>query len=119
MRFAYAYIMTNKVRDSLYTGCTNDLIRRVAEHKSHHYKGSFTDKYNCEYCVYYKEFTSYQAAIEEENRIKGLSRKDKIELIETKNPEWKELVTEKGFVHDKTPWSEKVKQVMDDLMNNQ
>ena len=119
MRFAYAYIMTNKGHTTLYTGCTNDLVRRVAEHKSHHYKGSFTDKYNCEYCVYYKEFTSYQAAIDEENRIKGLSRKDKIELIETKNPEWKELVTEKGFVHDKTPWSEKVKQVMDDLMNNQ
>ncbi len=84
LKFAYTYIMTNKGHSVLYTGCTNDLIRRVAEHKSHHYKGSFTDKYNCEYCVYFQEFTSYQSAIDEENRIKGLSRKAKIELIEKK-----------------------------------
>ena len=116
LNFAYTYIMTNKGHSVLYTGCTNDLIYRVAEHKSHYYKGSFTDKYNCEYCVYFQEFTSYQSAIDEENRIKGLSRKAKIELIEKKNPEWKELVTGEGFVYDKTPWSEKVKQVMNDLM---
>ena len=118
LKFAYTYIMTNKRHSVLYTGCTNDLIRRVAEHKSHHYNGSFTDKYNCEYCVYFQEFTCYQSAIDEENRIKGLSRKAKIELIEKKNPEWKELVTDKGFVYDKTPWSEKVKQVIDDLMKD-
>ena len=119
MRFAYTYIMTNVSHSVLYTGCTNDLVRRVSEHKKHLYKGSFTDKYNCEYCVYYKEFNSYQSAIDEENRIKGLSRKAKIELIEKKNPEWKELVTEKGFVYDKTPWSEKVRQAVDDLLNDQ
>jgi putative endonuclease len=119
MRFAYTYIMTNATHTVLYTGCTNDLVRRVGEHKSHFYKGSFADKYNCEYCVYYKEFNSYQSAIDEENRIKGLSRKAKIEMIEEKNPEWKELVTEKGFVYDKTPWSEKVKQVIDDLIKDQ
>ena len=76
--------MTNKGHTVLYTGCTNDLVRRVSEHKSHKYKGSFSDTYNCEYCVYYKEFTSYQAAIDEENRIKGLSRKAKIAMIEKK-----------------------------------
>jgi len=119
MRFAYAYIMTNNSHSVLYTGCTNDLVRRVSEHKNHRYKGSFTDKYNCEFCVYYKEFNNYQSAIDEENRIKGLPRKAKIELIEQKNPEWRELVTEKGFVHDKTPWSEKVKQVIDDLKKDQ
>ena len=119
MRFAYTYIMTNVTHIVLYTGCTNDLVRRVGEHKSHFYKGSFADKYNCEYCVYYKEFNSYQSAIDEENRIKGLSRKAKIEMIEEKNPEWKELVTEKGIVYDKTPWSEKVKQVIDDLIKDQ
>jgi len=108
--------MTNKGHSVLYTGCTNDLVRRVSEHKSHRYKGSFSDRYNCEYCVFFKEFTSYQSAIDEENRIKGLSRKAKIEMIEAKNPDWKELVTEKGFVYDKTPWSEKVKQVMKDLI---
>ena len=111
--------MTNAKHSVLYTGCTNDLIRRVGEHKSHKYKGSFSDKYNCEYCVYYKEFTRYQSAIDEENRIKHMKRQEKIQLIEEKNPEWKELVTEKGFVYDKTPWSEKVKQVLDELLKEQ
>ena len=116
MKFAYTYIMTNKGHTVLYTGCTNDLVRRVDEHKSHKHKGSFSDKYNCEYCVYYKEFTRYQAAIDEENRIKHMtSNKEKIKLIESINPEWKELVTEKGFVFDKTPWSERVKLVFDNL----
>ena len=119
MRFAYTYIMTNKSHTTLYTGCTNDLVRRVGEHKNHTFKGSFTDKYNCEYCVYYEEFTLYQSAIDRENKIKHMKRCEKIELIEKKNPEWKELVTEKGFVYDKTPWSERVKQVMDELMNDQ
>ena len=118
MRFAYAYIMTNISHTVLYTGCTNDLVRRVGEHKRHQFKGSFTDRYNCEYCVYYKEFNNYQSAIDEENRIKGLSRKAKIELIEKNNPEWNELVTEKGFVRDKTPWCEKVQQVINDLKKN-
>ena len=111
--------MTNITHSVLYTGCTNDIVRRVSEHKNHQYKGSFTDRYNCEYCVYYKEFNNYQSAIDEENRIKGLSRQAKIELIEKNNPEWNELVTEKGFVRDKTPWSEKVKQILDDLMKEQ
>lgn len=115
MKFAYAYIMTNKGHTVLYTGCTNDLVRRISEHKTHKYKGSFTDKYNCEYCVYYKEFTRYQSAIDEENRIKHMTRQEKIELIESINPEWKELATEKGFVFDKTSWSERVKQVFDEL----
>lgn len=69
--------------------------------------------------MFFKEFTNYQSAIDEENRIKGLSRKAKIAMIEEKNPEWGELVTEKGFVYDKTPWREKVKQVLDDLMKDQ
>jgi hypothetical protein len=58
-------------------------------------------------------------AIDRENQIKHMKRQEKIQMIEDKNPDWKELVTEKGFVHDKTPWSEKVKQVMDELMNDQ
>ena len=119
MRYAYTYIMTNKSHSTLYTGCTNDLVRRVWEHKTHHYKGSFTDRYNCEYCVYYEELTSYQAAIDRENAIKHMKREEKIRLIENKNPEWKELVTEKGFVRDKTLWRERVKQVMDELMKEQ
>ena len=115
MKFAYTYIMTNKGHTTLYTGCTNDLVRRVSEHKSHKYIGSFTDKYNCEYCVYYKEFTRYQSAIDEENRIKHMTRAEKFELIESINPEWKELVTEKGFVFDKTLWSERENKFLTNL----
>ena len=119
MQFSYTYIMTNKGHTTLYTGCTNDLVRRVWEQKNHQYKGSFTDRYNCVYCVYYEEFTSYQAAIDRENAIKHMKREEKIQLIEKKNPEWKELVTEKGFVRDKTPWSERVKQIIAELMKEQ
>ena len=79
--------MTNKNHNVFYTGSTVDIINRVSQHKRHYFKGSFSDRYNCEYCVYFEEFTSYQSAIDEENRIKGLSRKAKIELIEKKNPE--------------------------------
>ena len=65
--------------------------------------------------MYYEEFTSYQKAIDRENQIKHMRRQEKIQMIEEKNPEWKELVTGTGFVHDKTPWSERVKQVIDEL----
>ena len=118
MSSAYTYIMTNKRHTTLYTGCTNDLIRRVGEHKSHYYKGSFTDKYNCEYCVYYEEYDRYQSAINRENAIKHMTRKQKEDLINSLNPEWKELVTDKEFVRDKTPWSEKVKEIMDEIIKD-
>ena len=118
MKSAYTYIMTNKNHTTLYTGCTNDLIRRVGEHKRHYYKGSFTDKYKCEYCVYYEEYDRYQTAINRENAIKHMTRKQKEDLINNLNPEWKELVTDKEFVRDKTPWSEKVKEIMDEIMKD-
>ena len=108
--------MTNKHHNVLYTGCTVDLVRRVAEHKSHYYKGSFTDRYNCEYCVYYEEFSDYNAAIRRENQIKNMKRSEKLALINGRNPEWKELVSDRGFCEKPTPWLDQVKRVMDDLM---
>ena len=116
MKSGYTYIMTNKHHNVLYTGCTVDLVRRVAQHKSHYYKGSFTDRYNCEYCVYYEEFPDYNAAIRRENQIKNMKRSEKLALINGRNPEWKELVSECGFLEKPIPWSEQVKRVMDDLM---
>ena len=118
MKFAYTYIMTNMSHSSLYTGCTNDLVRRVWEHKNHKYKGSFSDRYNCQICIYFEEFENYQSAIDRENKIKNMSRAEKEALINAKNPEWKELVNEKGFVRDKTPWSEIVKAVADEIMSD-
>ena len=53
MKSGYTYIMTNKHHNVLYVGCTVDIVKRVAQHKRHFYKGSFTDRYNCEYCVYF------------------------------------------------------------------
>lgn len=89
--------MTNKRRTVLYVGCTVDLVNRVSQHKKHYYKGSFTDRYNCEYCVYYESFPDYHSAIRRENQMKNMKRETKLALINALNPEWRELVTEQGL----------------------
>ena len=66
----YIYIMTNKNRTTLYIGVTNDLCRRVYEHKNHLIKNSFTDKYNLEYCIYFEEFPHFDLAIQREKELK-------------------------------------------------
>ncbi len=115
MKSGFTYIMTNKHHNVLYTGCTVDLVRRVWQHKKHFYKGAFTDKYNCEYCVYFEEFPDYASSIKRENQIKNMSRQEKLDLILAANPNWEELVTENGFCQKPESWSEKVKRVMDEL----
>ena len=70
---------------------TNDLIRRVYEHKHHLDRGSITAQYNVEKLVYYEVATNPEAAIEREKQIKGWNRKRKIKLIESTNPNWDEL----------------------------
>jgi putative endonuclease len=82
--------MTNKRKTVLYTGVTNDLIRRIWEHKNKLNKG-FTNQYNCDQLVYYEFYEDIRDAIEKEKKIKGGSRQDKINLINNKNPEWKDL----------------------------
>ena len=74
----------------LYTGVTNDLIRRVHEHKEKTLKG-FTKQYNVDKLVYYEVTESIESAILREKQIKGGSRKDKIELIDSMNNEWHDL----------------------------
>ena len=76
----YVYILTNSHRNVLYTGITNDLVRRVYEHKHHLDKGSFTAKYNVEYLVYYEVTSDVKTAIEREKQIKGWNRKRKNQL---------------------------------------
>ena len=92
MKTYYVYIMTNKSR-TLYTGVTNDLTRRVYEHK-HKLVPGFTAKYNITYLVYYEDFQNINAAITREKQIKGWLRAKKIALIESLNPDWKDLSLE-------------------------
>jgi putative endonuclease len=87
----YVYIVTNKPRGVLYTGITSNLIQRVYQHKKKIFKSSFTSRYNLDKLVYYEEFQYVQDAIRREKQIKGLTRKKKIELIETFNPNWDDL----------------------------
>ena len=85
----YVYIVTNKTK-TLYTGMTNNLSRRMYEHKMKLIDG-FTKKYNMTNLVYYEEFSDVRYAIEREKHIKGWLRKKKIALIETLNPNWEEI----------------------------
>ncbi len=89
----YVYIMTNKHNTVLYTGVTNDLWRRVQEHKEKLHSG-FTANYNVNKLVYYEMFDDVNAAIAREKQIKGGSRQKKIDLIITMNPEWNDLYQE-------------------------
>ena len=85
----YVYIMTNKSR-TLYTGVTNNLERRVQEHKQKLVPG-FTAKYNINRLVYYEVTDNVYSAISREKEIKGWLRAKKIGLIKSKNPEWRDL----------------------------
>ena len=87
----YVYIMTNKMNTVLYTGVTNDLMRRVYEHKNKLDVKSFTARYNVNKLVYYETTNSIQSAIEREKQIKAGSRKKKEDLIKEFNPDWKDL----------------------------
>ena len=87
----YVYIMTNTHKTVLYTGVTNDLVRRVYEHKNHLDKGSFTAQYNVDKLIYFEVTSDIEAAIAREKQIKGWNRKRKNKLVESKNPSWTEL----------------------------
>ena len=82
--------MTNRNRTVIYTGVTNDLGRRVQEHKAKE-GSSFAKRYNVTMLVYYESFRRIYDAIAAEKKIKGGSRAKKIALIEGTNPGWKDL----------------------------
>lgn len=86
----YVYILTNKFNTVLYTGVTNDLVRRVYEHKNKLVEG-FTSKYNVNKLVYYDYTENVESAISREKQIKGWTRLKKIKLIESANPNWEDL----------------------------
>jgi putative endonuclease len=88
----YVYIMTNRTNTVLYTGVTNNLVRRVYEHKEKLVEG-FTRKYNVTKLVYYEIAEDVEAAILREKQIKDGSRSDKKRLISNLNPKWDDLYT--------------------------
>jgi len=98
----YVYILTNKVKTVLYTGVTNNLSIRLAQHKDHLNPNSFTAKYNVHYLLFYEKFTWIQEAIAREKEIKGWRREKKIDLVKTINPDLAFL----DYLFDVPPTSE-------------
>jgi putative endonuclease len=93
MRFraCAVYILSNLNRTVLYTGVTNDLVRRTTEHRQRMNPDGFAERYRADRLVYYEPFEGMVAAIRREKRIKGWSRAKKRELISRANPDWRDL----------------------------
>ena len=87
----YVYILSSATDVTIYTGVTNDLIRRVYEHKHNADPNSFTAKYSVHKLVYFEETTDVYSAISREKQLKKWSREKKNTLIKMQNPEWKDL----------------------------
>jgi putative endonuclease len=89
MNTYYVYIMTNR-SGTLYIGMTNDLVRRVYQHKKKLVLG-FTQRYNIDRLIYYEETNDVGVALTRERQLKGWLRSKKIALVKCMNPEWKDL----------------------------
>ena len=90
MKSYYVYILASQRNGTLYIGLTNDLIKRVYEHKNDLADG-FTKKHNVHSLVYYEQYNNVESAIIREKRLKKWNRKWKLELIEKENPQWRDL----------------------------
>ena len=86
----YVYILASRIGGTLYIGVTNDLVRRVFEHKSKFVRG-FTKKYDVSRLVYFEQYDDIQVAIPREKQLKKWNRAWKVRLIEEKNPNWDDL----------------------------
>jgi putative endonuclease len=89
-RSYWIYILTNKRNGTLYVGVTNDLERRVWQHKTKAIEG-FTKQYGLDRLIHFEQFRDVNQAIDREKEIKGWLRKRKLGLIEKDNPEWADL----------------------------
>jgi putative endonuclease len=84
------YILASKRNGTLYTGVTSNIVKRIWEHKNNQVEG-FTKRYNVHHLVWYEIHDTMESAITREKRLKRWKRKWKLELIESKNPEWQDL----------------------------
>jgi putative endonuclease len=96
MRECFVYVMTNIRNTVLYVGVTNNIRRRVQEHREGAVEG-FTKRYKCVKLVYYEVFRTAEGAIVREKQIKNWKRKWKAELVESHNPEWRDLSHAEGW----------------------
>ena len=99
MRNAYVYMMSNAHHTVLYIGVTNDLMRRVAEHKAKIRKG-FTEKYNADQLVYFEVAADIDDAIAREKQLKNWKRAWKDDLVATNNPSWNDLSESIGVTRE-------------------
>jgi putative endonuclease len=90
MKLPAVYIMANKRNGTLYTGVTSNLVQRAWQHREGFQPG-FTTRYGCKLLVWYERHDEMTSAIEREKQIKAGSRKKKLALIETTNPDWRDL----------------------------
>ena len=92
MKKGYIYILTNNNNTVLYIGVTSNLTQRIQQHQTGYFKNAFTSRYNLNKLVYYEEFLNIDDAIRREKQLKGGSRRKKVELIEKRNKDWKDLM---------------------------
>ena len=90
----YVYILANSTNVTIYTGVTNDLIRRVYEHRHEADQQSFTARYKVHKLVYFEQTSDVLAALEREKQIKSWKRAKKNQLVESMNPTWRDLYPE-------------------------
>ena len=100
MKTYYVYMITNWKNEVLYTGVTNDLARRINEHRDKKIPG-FASRYNVNKLVFFESNADINVAIAREKEIKGWVRRKKNALIETMNPDWNDLAVEYGLIGDK------------------
>ncbi len=91
MKTYFVYILTNQLGNVMYIGITNDLTRRIYEHMHKLVKG-FTTKYNVDKLIYYEQYGDVREAITREKQLKGWTRAKKNTLVESMNPDWKDLI---------------------------
>jgi len=115
LKQGFIYILTNKHKTTLYIGVTNDLKRRIAEHKLHINKG-FTDKYKTDNLVYFEICKDMTTAIHREKQLKKWHREWKEELINEFNPEWMDMSNDIGLDEE---YLQSLKEHYEDMNSNE